>query len=160
MLAALFANYPLQLLDTKALPIHFGLYDALSRVAWSIALCYIIFACVHNSGGYINSYLSHPFWQPISRLCYSTYLLHFPVILGMTASIKSSAHSNQFKAVLEFVGVYLVTIIVSIIATLTFESPFLIIEKLIFKSPMETKSQNLANKNRVRQSGDSKKKIM
>lgn len=74
-------------------------YDALSRVVWSIALCYIIFACIHKKGGPINSILAHPLWQPLSRICYSIYLMHFFVIRMTMASTKSPFYFSELNAV-------------------------------------------------------------
>lgn len=99
MLTVIFANYPLQQFDSKSAPLEYGLYDALSRVAWALALCYIIFACVHNSGGPVNWFLAHPLWQPISRLCYSIYLLHFPVIMVTMSTLKTSPYFTELSAV-------------------------------------------------------------
>lgn len=147
MTATIFANYPLQQFDTKALPIEFGLYDALSRVGWSIALCYIIFACVHNSGGCVNWFLSHPFWQPISRLCYSTYLLHVPVIVIMYATTKTATVFSQSATLQDFIVAYLFTILASIVATLAFESPIITLEKLMFKSAPKTESNGISHHN-------------
>lgn len=140
MAAVIFTNYPLVQLNSSNNPMEFGLYDALSRVFWSIALCYIIFACVQGSGGPINSLLSNPLWQPISRLCYSIYLLHFPVILLVTATMKTSPFSTELNAFHSFIGNYVLTVFVSIVATLAFESPILTIEKLIFGSNKKTGS--------------------
>lgn len=132
MLIVIFANYPLIQVDSKATSIEYGLYDAFGRVAWSIALCYIIVACVQNSGGPVNWFLSHPLWQPISRLCYSIYLLHFPVVMVTMASMKVSLYFSELNAFHAFIGNYVLTVFVSIIATLAFESPIVVIEKLIF----------------------------
>lgn len=99
MATVIFSNYPLVQVDSKATPIVFGLYDTLSRLTWAIALCYLIFACVHGYGGPINWFLSHPLWQPLSRLSYSIYLVHFPVIMITTATMKSSLYFSEFNAV-------------------------------------------------------------
>lgn len=99
MAGVIFGNYPLQQIDSEASSLDYGLYDAFSRVAWAIALCYIIFACVHGYGGPVNWFLSHPLWQPISRLCYSIYLLHFPVIMVTQATIKTSPYFSELYAV-------------------------------------------------------------
>lgn len=99
MLIIVFINYPLIQLDSTATPLEFGLYDALSRVIWSIALCYIIFACINNHGGVVNSILAHPLLKPISRICYSIYLMHFFVIRMTMASIKSSVYFSELNAV-------------------------------------------------------------
>lgn len=99
MATVIFSNYPLVQVDSKATPIVYGLYDTLSRLTWAIALCYLIFACVHGYGGPINWFLSHPLWQPLSRLSYSIYLVHFPVIMITTATMKSSLYFSEFNAV-------------------------------------------------------------
>lgn len=134
MLAVVIINYPLVQLDSTATPLHYGLYDSLSRVFWAIALCYIIFACVHNSGGPVNWFLSHPLWQPISRICYAIYLLHFPVLLVIVASMKTAPYFNELIAFHTFLGSYVITIFISIIASLAFESPIVVIEKILFRT--------------------------
>ena len=49
-----------------------------TRFLWSCAICWIIFACHHlKTGGYIRSFLSLHFWQPLSKLCLSVYLVHY-----------------------------------------------------------------------------------
>lgn len=101
MIVAIGAIYPLQQTDSKAIPLAFGLYDALSRVAWSIALCYIIFACIHNYGGPVNWFLSHPLWQPLSRLTFSIYLLHKVIINLSIAAMKRPIYFSEFSAVWE-----------------------------------------------------------
>lgn len=71
MLAAvILANYPYLHSGLKTTALAYGFYSTLSHVAWSLAFCYIIFACANNAGGPINWFLSHPFWQPISKLSY------------------------------------------------------------------------------------------
>lgn len=99
MAAVILANYPLIQIDSKATSLEYGLYDSLSRVGWAIALCYIIFACVHGYGGPINWFLSHPLWQPLSRLSYSIYVVHFPVIVATMVTIKTSPYFSEFNAV-------------------------------------------------------------
>lgn len=74
-------------------------YDALGRVGWSIALCYIIFACINNSGGIVNWFLSHPLWQPISRISYAIYLLHFFVMASILAPIKTPSYFSELNIV-------------------------------------------------------------
>lgn len=86
-------------MDSKATPIHYGLYDIFSRITWAIALCYVIFACIHGYGGPINWFLGHPLWQPLSRLSYSIYLVHFPIVILTTATLKSSLYFSELSAV-------------------------------------------------------------
>lgn len=144
MIVTIFANYPLQQFDTKAIPFEFGLYDAFSRIGWSMALFYIIFACVHNSGGPVNWFLSHPLWLPISRLCYATYLLHVPIIVMMYATTKSAPVFSQTATLQDFIIVYILTLLASTVATLTFESPIIIFEKILFKTTTESEKNNIS----------------
>lgn len=134
MLAVVFGQYPLLQPDSKNTPLEYGLYDALTRVGWAMALCYIIFACVNDSGGPINSFLSHPLWQPLSRVCYSVYLLHFPVLLVTMGTEKTTPYFGELTAFHTFIANYVLTVFVSIIATLAFESPIIILEKMMFGS--------------------------
>lgn len=91
-------NYPLAQLDPDDTPLKYGLYYGLSRVIWSIALCYIIFACAHNYGGPINWFLAHRFWQPISRMSFTIYLLQIFVISKIFMT-KTPVYFNKFLAV-------------------------------------------------------------
>lgn len=134
MVTVIFINYPLVQTDTKIKPFVFGLYDGLSRISWSIALCYIIFACVHNSGGPVNWFLSHPLWQPLGRISYATYLVHFPLIVLMMVTTKTSLYFTELIAFHTFIGSYVLSLAAALIATLAFESPIVILEKLLFKS--------------------------
>ncbi|XP_031636343.1 nose resistant to fluoxetine protein 6-like isoform X2 [Contarinia nasturtii] len=100
MTLVIFANYPLQQLDEnkRFSPIVHGLYDALSRIAWSTALCYIIFACAHGFGSVVDRFLSHSYWRPLSRLSYSIYLFHFIVIGCVTGTHNSPPHFTETAA--------------------------------------------------------------
>lgn len=138
-------THPLEQLDSQYQPIHYGLYDGLSRVAWSIALCYIIFACVHNAGGPVNRFLSHQLWQPFSRLSYSIYLVHIPIIISMAATMKTPFYFTHLSLLQNMILTYISTVLVSAIATLVFESPIVTIEKLIFNEKAEVKHQNGTN---------------
>lgn len=51
-------------------------YVSLTRIAWPLGLCWVVFACMHGYGGLANSLLSSPLWQPLSRLSYSAYIFH------------------------------------------------------------------------------------
>ncbi|XP_037083865.1 nose resistant to fluoxetine protein 6-like [Pollicipes pollicipes] len=55
-------------------------YGGLHRLAWGLAVSWVIFACVTGYGGVINTFLSHPGFVPLSRLTYAGYLIH--VALG------------------------------------------------------------------------------
>lgn len=99
MVVVIVGAYPLAQWDYRPSDLTFGLYDSLSRIAWAAALCYIIFACVNNYGGPIDWFLGHPLWQPISRLSYSIYLVHFSVMMFFHASLKHPSYLTGISAV-------------------------------------------------------------
>lgn len=89
MTAVICSKYPIYKIPNISTPLQNALNDSFARVAWPIAISYIIFACVHNYGGPVNWFLSHPFWQPFSKLSYTIYLVHFPVLMFFLCTFKS-----------------------------------------------------------------------
>lgn len=176
MSITIFINYPLRQLDADIAPFYYGLYYGLGRVVWSIALCYIIFACTNGYGGPINAFLSHPMWQLFSKLSYSVYLVHFSVIMITMATLKAPPYFSEFNLVckffyfyciffyftaqtkietrkyffyvfihlqfIAFVGIYALTVFVSIIAHLTIEIPGLKIAELLFHDSTKMHSKD------------------
>lgn len=134
MLLVVFGNHPFYQNNEYLTPLHYGLYDALSRVLWSIALCYIIFACFYNFGGPINWFLSHRWWLPLSRLSYPLCLIHYPFFQITMFSIKSVPDFNELSTNYNFIPTYVMCVVVAVVATLAFESPIIIIAKIIFSN--------------------------
>lgn len=134
MIMVKLVNAELQQIDSSYTPFTYGLYEALSHVIWSIVLCYIIFACIHGSGGPINWFLSNEIWQPINRLSFAIFMVH-PTVITMTLS---SIQSAQFISKLTLFSIVLVNLLLTFFAafllTLAFDSPIINIEKLILGS--------------------------
>ncbi|XP_055841197.1 nose resistant to fluoxetine protein 6-like [Episyrphus balteatus] len=109
-----------------------AMYESLKHVSWALAQVWITFACHYGYGGFVDTLLSHPFWQPLGRLSFALYMMHMNVMLmnfGMTHTEIYFSVYNQF---LVFCGTFGVTLFIAIYVTLAFESPILIMEKLIF----------------------------
>ncbi|XP_055915459.1 uncharacterized protein LOC129948476 [Eupeodes corollae] len=117
-----------------------AMYESLKRVSWALAQVWITFACHYGYGGIVDAFLSHPFWQPFGRLSYAMYMMHMAIIrmhFGMTRTEIYFSVYNQF---LNFWSAFGTTLLVSIYVTLAFESPVLVLERIIFnrkKSPMK-----------------------
>lgn len=142
MAITLFGFHPFYPFSTsKSTSVEYGLYSAFSHILWSIPLCYIIFACAHGSGGPINRFLSHPIWQIISRLSYAIYLVHHPVILLTAASIKTLPYFNEITFIQSAIGNIGLSMIVATLATLAFDSPIDVIDKLVFEASTGTSSE-------------------
>jgi peptidoglycan/LPS O-acetylase OafA/YrhL len=108
------------------------MYGSLSILAWSLALSWIIWACVNGYGGPVNSFLSWTFWQPLGRLTYSMYLLHLPLQYIMIYGTKTHFNFSNVSAAYMVWGDFGFTLTVAIVWTLAFESPIITIEKFIF----------------------------
>lgn len=135
MAIAIFGYHPFyQFTSLSTTSLQYGIYDALSHVFWSIPICYIIFACAHNSGGVINWFLSHPFWQPISKLSFAIYLVHYPVSYLTFASIRILPYFNEITLVQNIIGNIGLSILVAIPATLAFDLPIDTLDRLIINS--------------------------
>nr|XP_019554140.2 nose resistant to fluoxetine protein 6-like [Aedes albopictus] len=133
MLAILLGDYPLQQPDTYAdhPVIVDAIYEATNRIVWACCLAWIVFACVNGYGGPINTFLSLPVWQPLGRLSYSIYLLHLPVQTMLLGTLRSTGYFSDIVAVHNFWGDFGLTITVSILWCLAFESPIVGLEKLL-----------------------------
>ncbi|XP_031625866.1 nose resistant to fluoxetine protein 6-like [Contarinia nasturtii] len=135
--AMMMVMLPIMQINTKLTSFKYGLYFGLGRIIWSIALCYIIFACAHNYGGRINWFLSHPWWQPLSRLSFAIYLLHIPIMT--VTMVDASPYFRELAILRVFIENYVLTVFVSIIATLTIEMPVSNILELLREQNVEQK---------------------
>lgn len=95
----IFGNYPLQQVDNQIPLLISASYATFSRLVWSVALSWIIFACVHGYGGPINWFLSLAAWQPLVSMSYSLYIVHPLVQLVLKSSIRSPAYFNDLNVV-------------------------------------------------------------
>lgn len=81
-------SYNMQQESHEGSSIESGLYTGFSRLIWSIIIVLVIYACITGHGGPVNSFLSLPMWRPLGRLTYAIYLVHMPVIMLSTGSLK------------------------------------------------------------------------
>ncbi|KAF2891678.1 hypothetical protein ILUMI_14495, partial [Ignelater luminosus] len=113
---------------------------ALVRPSWVIAVSWIIFACAVGYGGPINKFLSLPVFQILSKLTYSMYLIHFPimvVVIGKMATPSVFTTSQMFYG---FWSDFMVILMVSTVLSLAFELPVVAIEKYFSsRSPRKIK---------------------
>lgn len=77
-------------------------YNPLQKLAWSLSLWWISFACLNGDGGYINSFLSIPSFQIISKITYSTYLVHFLVVEQLVLQARSLFYFLEYAMVGRF----------------------------------------------------------
>lgn len=101
----IFGPYNIQNPDRDENFLSVAFWNAFARPVWGLCLSWIIFACVKGYGGFINSFLSHVFWQPLARLSYSLYLIHLIVMLKMKSSSKETIFFSDYTAVSRLNGI-------------------------------------------------------
>lgn len=99
MFAIIFAAYPIYQVDIPSTLLEISLQESLSRVTWSMCLAWIIFACVTGYGGPVDWFLSLPHWQPLSKLSYSLYIVHFPFQMLLASLTKNPVYFSDFDMV-------------------------------------------------------------
>ncbi|KAK7866349.1 hypothetical protein R5R35_003276 [Gryllus longicercus] len=129
MLAALYGAYPFQQPTYVYNGVEIAFWLSLFRVMWSLGLGWIIFACDQGYGGIVNTILSWSFFQPLSRLCYGVYLLHFPILEIYSGVIQSPIYLADINVIPQFFGMLLMSGLWTIPMVLLFESPIIFIEK-------------------------------
>ena len=108
-------------------------YNTFQRIAWNGSVGWVIFSCVKGHGGMVNDFLSWSFFTPLSKLTFTTYLIHIQIQNIFISSILSS-YPNDFSFP-TIVGLYLAHQLVSLAAgfilVLCFEFPSMKVEKLV-----------------------------
>ncbi|KAH8247738.1 hypothetical protein KR038_009245 [Drosophila bunnanda] len=100
---SIFALYPAAQWSAPPLStLEESLYYTLTRLAWPLAICWIIFACMQGYGGLANSFLSCPLWQPLSRLSYSIYIWHMFVQEVNSRNVRTNTYFSNYSAMEHF----------------------------------------------------------
>ncbi|XP_035212889.1 nose resistant to fluoxetine protein 6-like [Stegodyphus dumicola] len=130
-LAVLFATYSWSR-GNRADPAEGVIYAVLHRTVWAAGVAWVLFICATGHGGILNKFLSWQIFAPLSRLSYSVYLLHFPVLWVRVSWRRSLLNFHHYDIVTEFLGILMITLGLSIIFHLAFEAPFLKLEQIWF----------------------------
>ncbi|XP_045468713.1 nose resistant to fluoxetine protein 6-like [Harmonia axyridis] len=117
-----------------------GIYMGFNRSAWSLSISLLVFLCSTGYGGPIQKFLSMPLFNIVAKLTYSMYLVHYIVILCVNGVSRTKFHFSNFSIMSNFFTYFILTFIISILYCLIFESPMIIIERIIF--PTKRNNQN------------------
>jgi len=110
------------------------IYNGIHRLAWSLSLSWMIFACSKGLGGPINTFLSWRAWAPLARMSYCMYLVHVTVI-GYYCSLTSYTVTVSHPLVVYFIiWILSVSALVSYICVIGIEMPIAHAEKLLFSA--------------------------
>ncbi|XP_054720877.1 LOW QUALITY PROTEIN: nose resistant to fluoxetine protein 6-like [Uloborus diversus] len=109
-----------------------ALYAGTSKTVWALGIAWVLFVCCTGNGGVVNDILSWKAWIPMARLSYMFYLIHPIVIWVHEAMGHSRMYTSHYFWVYNILGHYMVSMVLALIMSLSFEAPFLAMEKIIF----------------------------
>ncbi|XP_033221057.1 O-acyltransferase like protein-like [Belonocnema kinseyi] len=129
-----------------------AIYGSISRPLWAFSLSWIIFASNNGYGGLVGKILSLPIFLPLSRISYCLYLVHMLIQIVITSSAKTAYYFSDFLSFSTFLSDLALSIVVAFFFSLFFESPILILEKMLFRREKRVKTEH------PQESGDQKSK--
>ncbi|KAG1681479.1 Nose resistant to fluoxetine protein 6 [Nymphon striatum] len=112
-------------------------YYVLSRTAWAIGVSWVIFACVHGYGGFVNTFLSWKALIPLSRLTYCAYLIHPVVMYFFYYTRHTLIQPIEYVYVPYFLCHMCIAYGIAFILSISFESPMMNLEKVFLQRKMD-----------------------
>ncbi|EDV92767.1 O-acyltransferase like protein [Drosophila grimshawi] len=122
-----------------------SLYYTLTRIAWPLGLCWVVFACMNGYGGMADSFLSSPLWQPLSKISYSAYIFHIVMQQIIGSRMRSSAFFSDFEMMIKFWSTFGFSVLLAFVMHLIVEAPFGVLSTMLMPSRRPTpKPENTA----------------
>ncbi|XP_051154580.1 O-acyltransferase like protein-like isoform X2 [Leptopilina boulardi] len=125
------------------------IFGSIARSIWGLGVSWIIYTSINIRGGPITKFLSLPIFVPLAKLSYCIYLVHASVQL----LLESTTRVNVYFSDIQFISIsfsdFILSIPLAFIFSLCFESPILVLEKMILgrKRKSQTELQNNVNVN-------------
>lgn len=111
-----------------------AIYGGFHRLAWALALSWVILACIKGAGGPVNSILSWPAWAPLARMSFAIYLVHMTVMSVVNSYASYRVNISQVLIIYYLIFVMAICIAISYALIVLFEAPLVHLEKLLFHS--------------------------
>jgi len=109
-----------------------AVYISVTRLAWGIALGYIVLLCMNGSGSYVNKFLSNSLFVPLSRLGYAAYLVH-PIFLDtLYYSFQESFIYSDLTVAYFYIGHLVLAYGFGCLLSIFWETPLRKMEKFVF----------------------------
>ncbi|KAK7861851.1 hypothetical protein R5R35_013486 [Gryllus longicercus] len=108
-------------------------FQALHPLGWGLIVAWLIFACERGYAGPVAALLSWRWWQPLSRLTYTAYLVHFAVFYYDLGVTRSPGHYTHYNVVHIVLGDLVLILLLASAAALAFELPVLNIDRALLK---------------------------
>ena len=110
-----------------------ALYLGMEHIGFSIIFIIWLIPLTEGFGGWIFSFLSHPYFSIPAKISFSFYLVHPIIILLYVFNRPDSYFISHFNYIYTWPSTVLYSIIVSTLLTLLIESPILSLEKVLLR---------------------------
>ena len=110
------------------------LFNGFAKIAWGLAISWVILACVKQRGGLIDSFLSWSAWVPLARLQYCVYLLHRSIIIIVNSYSETVIRYSHTLLTFQFIGILSISTFAAFVFVIMFEAPIVQLEKIFFAS--------------------------
>uniref|UniRef100_A0A8R1HJ87 Acyl_transf_3 domain-containing protein n=1 Tax=Caenorhabditis japonica TaxID=281687 RepID=A0A8R1HJ87_CAEJA len=116
-------------------PLERASYYAFSRIAWSLALCWVIFAINRGYSGLIGKFMSLKFWTPLGKLTFCGYLCHILVVAAILNMERTPMHfvGPLHTYISKVLPAVICTCVLAAAWTLVFEMPFAKLEGFLIQ---------------------------
>lgn len=108
-------------------------YFLYSRFGWPFLLCLITLPCFLGHAETLTKFLSARIWTPLARLSFAGYLVHPSIMFWYNWNLNQAHMGQMLRAIEEFFGFWVMTMILSCSASLLAESPGMNLEKLLLR---------------------------
>ncbi|XP_045482745.1 nose resistant to fluoxetine protein 6-like [Harmonia axyridis] len=134
-------------LYTRQLSVEFSaVYMGISRTLWGVGMAWFLIACCTGNADTINKFLSFRGWVPLSRLTFCAYLLNPLVANAMYMGAEAPMYASKSGFAVNVLGVTFSTFFWAFLVSIFFESPFIILMKILMKGKVR-KSKSAENSN-------------
>jgi len=108
-------------------------YASLVILAWSAVVAWVVMLCALGLAEPLNFFMSHPMWQPLSRLSFGVYLVSLPLQTLIFATLQEFMFVNYNMMFLLWSGIVVLSFMGSLLLSLLAESPVINLLKLMSK---------------------------
>ncbi|KAJ8949571.1 hypothetical protein NQ318_016202, partial [Aromia moschata] len=119
--------------DHEANSFESAIYSSLHRVAWCLAIGWIMLACITENAAIINKFLSWKFFIPTSRLTYCAYLANGIIEVYNMAVLRQPMYLSKYELACKILGHLILTYTVAFLLCILFESPIHGLEKMLLR---------------------------
>lgn len=76
-----------------------SIFIPIQKPLWALCLFWISYVCLDEGASFLNKLLSLPIFQVISKITYSTYLIHVSLLLMYLGAAQTRIYFTDFEGV-------------------------------------------------------------